>query len=58
MSRHEGMHYTVFRCQYIKDKNGYVSGCGYRAAWNKHWMVCPYCAKPIHIINKKANEEE
>ena len=58
MTRLKGIHYALYKCEYVKEKNGYVSGCGYRAAWNKHWIVCPYCAKPIHVISRKANEEE
>ena len=48
---------TKLNCEYFKEKNGYISGCGFRAAWNRFWIVCPYCAKPIHIINRKAEEE-
>lgn len=34
-------------CEYRKDKYGYYSECGYRAAFNKFWHFCPYCGKPI-----------
>lgn len=34
-------------CEYTKDKFGFYSECGYRAAYNKHWHYCPYCGKPI-----------
>ena len=45
-------------CEYRKEVNGYVSGCGMRAAYNKRWQWCPYCGKVIIVITRKANEEE
>jgi len=46
-----------FHCEYFKEQHGYVTGCGYRAAYNKHWWVCPYCGRLIHVMNRKAEEE-
>lgn len=44
-------------CEYTKNKHGFISGCGMRAAYNKHWHYCPYCGKPIAILfNAKENE--
>lgn len=43
-------------CEYFKTKNGYVSGCGFVAAYNKYWRICPYCGKKIIVINIKYNE--
>ena len=44
-------------CEYTKNKHGFISGCGMRAAYNKHWRYCPYCGKPIaKLINTKENE--
>ena len=34
-------------CYYRQDRNGYISGCDYRAAFNRHWKWCPYCGKRI-----------
>ena len=45
-------------CEYRKEANGYVSGCGIRAAYNKMWHWCPYCGKVLIVITRKANEEE
>lgn len=45
-------------CEYLKNKHGYISGCGMRAAYNKHWNYCPYCGKPIAILfNSKEIEK-
>lgn len=57
MARPKHLRNTKLNCEYFKEKNGYISGCGFRAAWNRFWIVCPYCAKSIHIINRKAEEE-
>lgn len=44
-------------CEYTKNKHGFITGCGMRAAFNKHWHYCPYCGKPIaRLINTKENE--
>lgn len=44
-------------CEYTKNKHGFISSCGMRAAFNKHWHYCPYCGKPIaRLINTKENE--
>ena len=40
-------------CEYWKSKNGYISGCGFRVAYNKYWHWCPICHQGIAIINKK-----
>lgn len=45
-------------CEYFKNKHGYITGCGMRAAYNKHWNYCPYCGKPIAILcNSKEIEK-
>lgn len=43
-------------CKYLKTKDGYVSGCGYRVAYNKFWHICPICGKAIIVINQNALE--
>lgn len=50
-------HYkSIVKCEYLKTSNGYVSGCGIRAAYNKFWNYCPYCGRQLMIINKKSTE--
>ena len=44
------------RCEYLKTQNGFTSGCGIRAAYNKRWIYCPYCGKRLMIINRKSSE--
>lgn len=34
-------------CEYIKNKQGVISGCGFRVAYNKTWKFCPICGLPI-----------
>ena len=41
-------------CKYWRKKDGYISGCGYRMAYNRFWHVCPICRKSIVVINQKA----
>ena len=45
-------------CTYVKHSYGYVSGCGYRAAYNKFWKWCPYCGKTIVNISREASDKE
>ena len=45
------------KCEYFKTKHGYISGCGYIAAYNKFWRYCPYCGKPIITFSKKYYED-
>lgn len=44
---------NIDKCQYYKTKNGYRSGCGFTAAYNRFWKYCPYCGKRIIVINQK-----
>lgn len=44
-----------FRCYYVKRKQGWISGCGWRVGYNKHWVYCPHCGK--HIINLNREQE-
>lgn len=44
-------------CLYYKTSYGYESGCGYRAAYNKFWHWCPYCRRPIVVLNEQALED-
>lgn len=44
-------------CKYWKTKDGYVSGCGCRVAYNKFWHVCPICGKNIVVVNQSALDE-
>lgn len=46
----------INNCEYFRTKNGYVSGCGFVAAYNKYWKICPYCGKKIIVINIKYHE--
>lgn len=49
---------SVAHCVYTNGKDGYISGCGFRAAYNKFWKVCPYCTKPIHLLINGVNYDE
>lgn len=44
-------------CKYWRKKDGYVSGCGYRVAYNKFWHTCPICNKTIVVVNQSALDE-
>ena len=44
-------------CKYWKRKDGYVSGCGCRVAYNKFWHICPICGKVIVVVNQRALDE-
>lgn len=44
-------------CKYWKEKDGYVSGCGCRVAYNKFWHICPICGKAIVVVNQSALED-
>ena len=37
------------KCNYNKRKHDWVSGCGWRVNYNKHWVYCPHCGR--HIMN-------
>ena len=50
--------YKIKVCEYFKNQNGYVSGCGYVAAYNKYWKFCPYCGNSIIIVNRKYNAKK
>lgn len=57
MPEEEKRHKYQIYCLYIKNKHNYVSGCGLRAPYNKHWKYCPYCGRPINKIwNIKEDE--
>ena len=43
-------------CDYIEDKNGYISGCGCRVPFNKRWHFCPYCGKRICNLGGKERD--
>lgn len=54
--RPAGIHFV---CEYLRQSHDYRTECGFRATgYNKYWIVCPYCARHIHIINRKYNENE
>lgn len=51
--------YSKSTCIYLKNKHGVISGCGMRAAYNKHWNYCPYCGNPIvALFNTKDIENQ
>lgn len=43
-------------CEYFRTKNGFTSGCGFVAAYNRFWRICPYCGKKIIVLNTKYHE--
>ena len=45
-------HSNTQLCCYNKGSHGWVSGCGMRAAYNKHWKYCPYCGRGIANLSK------
>ncbi len=48
-------------CYYTKTIVGdYKAGCSdYRAAgYNSHWIYCPYCGCPIHILDRKVTTND
>ena len=38
---------TKLTCIFTRQNDGYVSQCGYRVAFNKHWRYCPHCGRLI-----------
>ena len=50
--------YNTTPCEYIKNKHGYISGCGVRVAWNKTWRFCPICGRTICKMGWKEGDED
>ena len=47
------------RCLYSRTSHGFLSGCGYRVAYNKYWNFCPHCGKRISNLSSMIlNDEE
>lgn len=46
----------INNCEYFRTKNGFTSGCGFVAAYNRFWRICPYCGKKIIVLNTKYHE--
>lgn len=43
---------NIIQCEWRRQKHNYVAGCcDYRATYNKFMKWCPYCRKPIHVMN-------
>ena len=38
--------------------NGYITGCGYRVAYNRHMHFCPYCGKRISNLSNMVLDAE
>jgi predicted RNA-binding Zn-ribbon protein involved in translation (DUF1610 family) len=41
------------RCEYIKKKDNWVTGCAFRVKPNKYYTYCPYCGKFIIWLSNK-----
>ena len=44
-----------FNCYYTRRKHNWVSGCRWRVNYNKHWVYCPHCGKPIINLHRLEN---
>lgn len=46
-------------CEYVKNKSGVLTECGFRANYRKGWRYCPYCSRPIaKLFNDDLMREE
>jgi hypothetical protein len=49
---------SLTTCVYLQEQHNYVSGCGFRAAYNKFWRICPYCGRHIVCLNQSMREKD
>lgn len=45
-------------CEHFREKDNWVSGCGFRSSYNRKWKFCPYCGKHIAWLGEEKRNDE